>query len=122
MERSGRFVIQEHTREGQETHWDLMLEHGEVLESYRLGCAPGALAQQAVRAERIFDHPLRFLRYEGAVNEGKGNIRIAEAGRYESHVAEEGQYRIIFEGEVLRGEFRLVHVEGRNWEIRGECS
>ncbi len=120
MERSGRFVIQEHKKEGQEVHWDLMLEAGEVLESYRLELGPEELKERVVRAERIFDHPLRFLTYEGAVNEGKGNIRIAEAGRYESRVTEEGQYRIIFGGEVLRGEYRLVHVEGRNWEIRGE--
>ncbi|MGA2324251.1 MAG: hypothetical protein ABSG22_10430 [Sedimentisphaerales bacterium] len=31
-----RFVIQRHTRDGERPHWDLMLEFGRILETYRV--------------------------------------------------------------------------------------
>jgi len=70
-----RFVIQEHqTPEG--VHWDLMLEQGDVLATFRLQEPPGQVLVHAVRAERIVDHPMRFLWYEGPVQNGAGRVRI----------------------------------------------
>lgn len=83
MDKTGKFVIQRHERKGEPTHWDLMLEAGDCLETYRTGVAPAGLGEEPVEAIRIFDHPLRFLSYEGAVNKGKGVVKIADSGTYE---------------------------------------
>ena len=80
--RSGRFVILAHDAPDG-LHWDLMLEAGEVLETYRVNTPPEEWPARPVEAERIFDHSPRFLEYEGVVNKGKGDVKIADSGRYE---------------------------------------
>ncbi len=82
---SSRFVVQEHaTPDG--VHWDLMLEKGEVLTTFRLEQPPKAVSTSTVRATKIFDHPLRFLTYEGPVQKGTGKVRIVDRGTCELSV------------------------------------
>ena len=48
---SSRFVVQEHTTPDG-VHWDLMLEKGDVLTTFRLEQPPQAASNGAVRAVR----------------------------------------------------------------------
>ena len=117
MEPVKRFVIQKHTKAG-EVHWDLMLETGKVLQTYRLQLPPEKLPQQTSVALKIFDHPVKFLTYQGSVNKGKGTVEIAEAGTYQMLNANERRQELLLEGKFLKGKFILTHIKDDRWEFR----
>ena len=117
MEPVKRFVIQKHTKAG-EVHWDLMLETGKVLQTYRLQLPPEKLPQQTSVALKIFDHPVKFLTYQGSVNKGKGTVEIAETGTYQMLNANERRQELLLEGKFLKGKFILTHIEDDRWEFR----
>ncbi len=132
-----RFVIQQHKREdapllrcasscakatedrpkGRQVHWDLMLEAGEVLETYRINMPPEEWACQNIVAERILDHSVKFLSYEGSVNKGKGSVKIADGGTYEILREQEKSKKLSFCGNILKGEFALTHKDGNKWKL-----
>ena len=114
MKTSGKFVIQKHTRCG-EVHWDLMLEAGEALETYRLHLPPEKLMQEKTSAAKIFEHPLRFLTYEGPVNKGAGNVEIAERGNYNVIRQKPDYIELELAGEILRGRFALRCKSDDEW-------
>ncbi|MCK4752388.1 MAG: hypothetical protein KAS75_03005 [Planctomycetes bacterium] len=113
---SSRFVIQKHSKAG-EVHWDLMLEAGQVLQTYRLEVPPEKISRQVNTAVKIFDHPLKFLAYEGSVNEGKGNVKIAEAGTYRVLSENQESQTLQLEGEILKGKFSLTHIKDDDWQF-----
>ncbi len=61
-------------------HWDLFLEAGPVLRSWRLPTAlePGI----PVPAEATGDHRLAYLEYEGPVSGGRGSVTRVDAGSF----------------------------------------
>jgi hypothetical protein len=109
-----RFVIQEHTK-GKDIHWDLMLELGEILQTYRLEESPEKVLDQPVNAVRIFDHPLKFLAYQGPVNKGQGNVRIVETGTYKTAHQGHNRVKLSLKGKILRGDFTLTHIKDEKW-------
>jgi hypothetical protein len=113
---SNRFVIQEHTTPDG-VHWDLMLEKGQALITFRLEQPPQAVSDGVVRATRIFDHPLRFLTYEGPVQKGTGKVRIVDRGT--CRLLEEAQHVITMDlqGDILQGGFTLTQTEGTSWQL-----
>jgi bifunctional non-homologous end joining protein LigD len=119
MEKSKKFVVQRHERQNEPTHWDLMLERNSLLETYRLTLPPEKWGKEAIETVKIFDHPLKFLSYEGSVNEGKGRVKIADYGTYRLIEKDENQKQISFAGKLLMGEFQLCLIEEDRWELRG---
>ncbi len=114
-----KFVVQEHaTPEG--IHWDLMLERDGVLLTFRLEDEPAQSLEREVRAVKIFDHPLRFLTYEGPVQKGAGNVRIVDRGVYECRSQSENLLVIDLDGAVLRGDFTLTRIEGDEWRFSAQ--
>lgn len=73
-----RFVILSHDHPF--PHWDLMLEHGDALRTWRLDGVPrpGAL----LGAEPLPDHRKTYLDYEGPVGGGRGAVAQVDAGNY----------------------------------------
>lgn len=116
-----RFVIQEHTT-GQDVHWDFMLELGGILQTYRLDKAPNEALHLAVNATKIFDHPLKFLTYQGPVNKGRGNVRITESGTYKIVHQAHSRIELSLSGKILKGKFTLTHIEGNNWQFGADSS
>jgi hypothetical protein len=117
MNSARRFVVQEHARKGQPVHWDLMLEAGHVLKVFRLDLRPADLAAaQKGFAVRIFDHDLKFLSYQGAVNNGQGTVQIADAGEYTTQTEYENRLELCLKGAILKGGMTLTRVKGRNWK------
>jgi len=116
MVNSLRFVIQKHTREGM-SHWDLMLERDNSLETFRLELPPEKLAQQQSTAVKIFDHPLKFLTYKGPINKGKGSVEISEAGTYRIIGKTENEMLLQFDGKILKGRFTLRLIEDDKWQF-----
>ena len=111
-----KFVIQEHSS-GPDVHWDFMLEIGDILQTYRLDKAPNEALHLAVSAVKIFDHPLKFLTYQGPVNKGRGSVRIADSGTYKIVHQMDDRIELDLNGKILKGKFTLTHIEDDNWQF-----
>jgi hypothetical protein len=94
-----------------------MLEAGEALETYRLSLPPGQLTQEKCSAEKIFEHPLRFLTYEGPVNQGAGNVEIAERGTFNVICQKPDYTELELAGEILQGRFALRCLGEDKWQF-----
>ncbi|MEN6425705.1 MAG: DNA polymerase ligase N-terminal domain-containing protein [Phycisphaerales bacterium] len=117
-----RFVVQEHTTvEG--VHWDLMLEQDGVLATFRLEEEPAKALTREVQAVKIFDHPLRFLTYEGPVQKGTGKVRIADSGVYSYRDRRDDLWTLAMNGAILKGDFTLTRTESTEWRfaIQNSC-
>jgi hypothetical protein len=73
-----RFAILSHDHPT--PHWDLFLEAGPVLRSWRL-LAPLAVGT-AVPAEPAPDHRLLYIDYEGPVSGDRGSVTRVDAGAF----------------------------------------
>jgi hypothetical protein len=111
-----KFVIQQHSS-GPDVHWDFMLETADSLQTYRLDKAPSEALHRAVNATKIFDHPLKFLTYQGPVNKGQGSVRIIETGTYKIVHQAHNRIELDLNGKILKGKFTLFHIEGDNWRF-----
>jgi hypothetical protein len=121
LERAGRamgnrFVVQEHTT-AEGVHWDLMIEKGEALLTFRLSEGPEDALDHPVTANRISDHALRFLTYEGPVQKGAGQVRIIERGTYRFWNETADRIAMDLEGALLQGGFLLTRRDGAVWEL-----
>ena len=74
-----RFVILTHDHPF--AHWDLMLDFGEALRTWRLLAEP-ALGTD-VPAEALPDHRRAYLDYEGPVSGGRGTVHRWDNGEFE---------------------------------------
>ncbi|MGA2093358.1 MAG: DNA polymerase ligase N-terminal domain-containing protein [Sedimentisphaerales bacterium] len=108
MDEPKKFVVQRHERQNEPTHWDLMLETGYFLETYRIGEPPEQWGSNPIEAVRIFDHPLKFLTYEGSVNKGKGSVKIADSGTYNVLSQNKTLLTLEIAGAILKGEFTFA--------------
>jgi hypothetical protein len=97
-------------------HWDLMLECGAVLRTWRLAEFPRAGAEIAATA--VFDHRLVYLDYEGPISGGRGSVIRRASGAFVWQVQDVHRIEVRLEGEQLRGILRLEQVTGDSW--RGE--
>ncbi len=99
-----RYVLLEHDHPHR--HWDLMLESGPVLRTWRLAAlpAPGA----AVAAEASFDHRTAYLDYEGPVSGGRGRVVRQDAGTFTVEEEREDRLVLRLEGGRLRGRALLA--------------
>jgi bifunctional non-homologous end joining protein LigD len=111
-----RFVIQKHIRKG-DIHWDLMLERDGFLETYRLDAGPERLVDGKHVATRIFDHDLKFLSYEGSVNDGRGSVEMVESGSCELLELSDQCLNLMFQGTILKGNFTLRHIKEDRWQF-----
>ena len=95
-----------------------MLEVGNELETFRLPMPPEKIANKPVEAIKIFDHPLKFLTYEGSVNKGQGSVKIADSGTYKILNKTDARMDFQFDGKILKGNFTLTLIEKDRWEFR----
>ena len=89
---ASRFVILEHDHPF--LHWDLLLEDGDVLKSWRLLQAPETGV--SVPAEHLPDHRLMYLDYEGPVSGNRGTVTRVAGGEYLCHGTDGGETRYSF--------------------------
>ncbi len=66
---------------GRGTHWDLMLECDGVLRTWALAEIP--VGNGHTVAERLPDHRLAYLEYEGPVSGNRGHVTRWDAGDYQ---------------------------------------
>lgn len=114
MKNTRQFVIQQHTTpEG--VHWDLMLEMNGCLWTWRLNVCPAEIGDKPIPAERIADHDLRFLTYEGPVQNNTGSVTIIDKGTFT--MLEKTSHSLIadFNGKILIGQFSLSQADENKW-------
>src|SRR5579872_1900952 len=103
-----RFAILEHDHPV--LHWDLMLEAGEVLWTWRLAAPPQAGV--VGEATRTFDHRPLYLEYEGPVSGNRGRVVGWDRGVFAWEARDEGRIVVRLDGGRLRGLLQLEQVAG----------
>jgi hypothetical protein len=108
-----RFVLLEHDHPHR--HWDLMLEVGAVLWSWRLDRPPEAGARAA--ATRTADHRTLYLDYEGPVSGGRGTVRRHDQGTFDWLEQDAEQMRVRVAGKHLCGQLLIRRIRGEQWQV-----
>jgi hypothetical protein len=109
-----RFVILHHEMPAtseRSTHWDLMLERDGVLATWALEREP--VAGITIEAQRLADHRLHYLDYEGPVSGGRGAVVRVDRGSYAKLVETDVELAVRIEGEKLAGTVRIVPLDER---------
>ncbi len=127
-----RFSVQRH--DASRLHYDLRLEMEGVLKSWAIPKGPSLNPDDKRLAIRTEDHPYDYLTFEGTIEEGNygaGTVELWDLGIYHStkkegedeektllDELENGNLKIKFEGQKLKGKFALVKMKNRgenNW-------
>lgn len=93
-----RFVILEHDHPV--LHWDLMLETGDVLKTWRLPAPPPV---DGSKAEPIGDHRRMYLDYEGPVSGNRGTVKRWDQGDYETVMQNATAWTVRLQGTKWQG-------------------
>ncbi len=109
-----RFVILHHSVAGSE-HWDLMLEHDDVLLTWQLAAEPVNVSSLPIMARRIEDHRKAYLDYQGAISGGRGHVSRVDAGTMHLKEFTARRFLIRLDGLRLVGEFILSQESGADW-------
>jgi hypothetical protein len=110
-----RFVVLEHDHPF--LHWDLMLEAGEALRTWRLAVPPGPGTQ--VEATPLGEHRRLYLDYEGPVSGDRGRVARWDHGTFTWEGQGEGLVVVRLNGVQLRGLLRLWRA-GESWRAAYE--
>lgn len=105
-----RFVVLEHDHPIM--HWDLMLELGTALRTWRLSAPPTDAC--IVAATALGEHRLAYLDYEGPVSGGRGSVRRWDQGVFELYVEEPGRLVAGLDGQRLCGDL-VVQLGAEGW-------
>lgn len=104
-----RYVILQHEMPaGHErpTHWDLMLEAEGALATWALAEPPEC--GHTINAERLADHRLAYLDYQGPVSGDRGTVSQWDAGKYDAIAIEATQWDVSLSGRMLQGRLTLT--------------
>ncbi len=94
-------------------HWDLLLEQSTGLWTWALPTPP---ERGPARAQRLPDHRLLYLDYEGPVSGNRGTVSRWDQGEYELLQTTGERFELCFWGEKLRGHYVLEYTgSGSYW-------
>lgn len=93
-----------------DTHFDLMLEAKGVLETWALAALPAV--GRTTTAERLADHRVDYLTYEGAISGGRGCVMRVDEGVYERVEVTDASLVVKVLGQQLRGTLTLPLAAG----------
>ncbi|MGK7941757.1 MAG: DNA polymerase ligase N-terminal domain-containing protein [Crocosphaera sp.] len=116
---SKQFVFHHHTGYGQ-PHYDLMLEQGETLATWQLTIPLSEIPdEQAIMVQKIQDHRLIYLTYEGAISRGRGQIKRLDFGDYELLIKEKYHWEFILNGQQLTAHYKLtkIDLDNHSWNL-----
>jgi hypothetical protein len=103
---SHRFVILHH-RLADGEHWDLMLERGEVLATWRLPLEPRDATCLPMTVHRIGDHRKAYLDYEGPVSRNRGYVTRVDQGEWTPVEERSDCFAFDLNGAQLHGSFEI---------------
>lgn len=105
-----RFVLLAHDHPS--PHFDLMLEAGTGLRTWRLD--QQLTKQSSQRATPLADHRLAYLDYEGPVSGGRGSVQRVERGEFSILSEAADVLEVHLQGEQSQGRLRLSR-DGEQW-------
>jgi len=109
------FVILHHTGYG-EAHYDLMVQNGDVLATWQAPVDPTSLAVgQSVALEKLPDHRLAYLTYEGPIRGGRGSVRRIEGGQADVIERTDSRWHVRLAGEQGSVEMELKAAGEGQW-------
>jgi hypothetical protein len=110
-----KFVILEHDHPC--LHWDLMLEAGDVLQTWRLANPP-EMGSSPIEAMALGDHRIAYLDYEGPVSGNRGAVRRWDTGDFDEEPDSSPLARkLILKGARLKRRVLLEKIEGASWRL-----
>jgi hypothetical protein len=134
-----RFVIQQHFRDAEDWHFDLMLECGEALVTFSSGSPPDDPASLPMLVRQLGNHRTSYLEYQGEISGGRGWCRFHDRGEMQwivpapdacpaARVGEtahptEDVIVVHLQGEKMRGTYRLTREPKSGidyWRLRKE--
>ncbi len=115
---STRFAILHH-QELTGEHWDLMLEHGDVLLTWQLDADPVSPDVLPIRARRIADHRKTYLTYGGPISDDRGSVTRVDGGSVEFENITESEVVLRLAEGRLTGTFLLAE-RPHGWEFRAQ--
>lgn len=119
------------------SHWDFMLETGDVLRTWALNqlpcnwqaahartaaahayCPAIATANEVV-AEQLGDHRPDYLDLEGPLSGGRGTVVRIATGTYDTELNAPGELRLVINGSEVVGSVRLLRskVDRSQWKL-----
>jgi bifunctional non-homologous end joining protein LigD len=108
-----RFVILKHIAGS--VHYDLMFEHDGVLMTFRAKDEP---RRDGVCMEASFDHPLKFLDFEGALKNAPGRVEHWDKGTFTVINWSDKQIDIECRGRHWKGRYILSAQDDDKWLAR----
>jgi hypothetical protein len=99
-----RFVVLHH-ESSRATHFDFMLEAGEVLKTWSLPQPPRSGVEMECMA--LADHRLAYLDYEGPISGDRGSVTRWDYGEYTVERQTASQWVLHMAGEKLAGTVTL---------------
>lgn len=113
-----QYVILEH--DWPRRHWDLMLEAGDVLRTWRLSKTPQP--GQEVVATPLGDHRRAYLEYEGPLSGNRGQVSRWDSGTFAWELHDPDHLRVTLTGRRLQGVADLRRDIDEKWSFRLEES
>jgi len=107
-------MIARHSGAAQGDHYDLLLESGEALATWRLRHTNFENQQPA---QKIQEHRKKYLDYEGDISGGRGTVKIWDTGTYVPDVWGDKRIQISLAGTQLKVRLRLQCAEDDSWTI-----
>ncbi|MFA5253856.1 MAG: DNA polymerase ligase N-terminal domain-containing protein [Methanoregula sp.] len=115
------FVLHEHV--SQHHHFDFRLERDGVLASWAVPKGLPEKAGERRLAIQVEDHPLSYGSFEGTIPEGEygaGEVKIADAGTYETLEWTTGRIEVVLHGKTHAGKYvllRFTKAGEKNWLV-----
>ena len=115
-----RFVILHHEMplgDERPSHWDFMLQWGDVLKTWALQEPPEA--GKTTGATALDDHRAAYLDYEGPVSGGRGSVTRWDAGTYQLVRQSEEELVVTLAGARLSGRVTLARASDNpdSWTV-----
>ena len=108
-----RFTICHHTGSKEGDHFDLMLQRGKTLKTWRFKRTTFRTVQSAWQ---IKDHRMNYLDFESNVSGGRGHVKSWDTGTYLVDEWTDDRIRVALTGANLRLRFRLDLVASKRKE------
>lgn len=113
------FVVLIHDEPGGGRHFDVMIEQGESLATWRCPVAPEPARAQALILERLPNHRRHYLTYEGPISGNRGSVTRHDEGTCRVTQRDEGTWVIDWSGRWLNGPslLRATGDAAQSWSL-----
>ena len=116
---SVRFVVLIHDEPGGGRHFDLMIEQGGALATWRFPTALEQAAASPISMERLSDHRLHYLSYEGPISGNRGSVTRYDEGECRVVSQDDRKWIVDFGGRRLAGMYQLLRADAasQSWSL-----